>query len=104
MQVGNNKIIVSISCFCLNSFSVILKKTPEQHLLTATLNKSMRPKRCCCISLLEIFISTTNHMFGRAISHQLPECIFGNVLIVRVKRGQFQIFRKSRGGFIPQIA
>ena len=98
MQVGNNKIIVSISCCCLNSFSaVILKKTPEQHVLTATLNKSMRPKRCCCISLLEILISTTNHMFGRAIWHQLPECIFGNVLIVRVKRGQFQIFQESRG-------
>ena len=43
-------------------------------------------------------------MPGRAIWDRLPECIFGNSEIVRVKRGQFQNFQKSRGWFIPQIS
>ena len=36
-------------------------------------------------------------MFGRAIWHKSPECIFENVEIARVKRGQFQNIQKSRG-------
>ena len=36
-------------------------------------------------------------MFGRAIWDKLPECIFDNFEIARVKRGQFQHFQKSRG-------
>ena len=43
-------------------------------------------------------------MFGRAIWDKLPECIFGNFAIARVKRGQFQSFQKSPGWFIPKIA
>ena len=43
-------------------------------------------------------------MPGRAIWDRLPECIFENSEIVRVKRGQFQNFQKSRGWFIPQIS
>ena len=35
-------------------------------------------------------------MFGRAIWNKLPECILENFEIARVKRGQFQIFQKSR--------
>ena len=35
-------------------------------------------------------------MFGRTILDLLPECIFGNVEIARVKRGQFQNFQKSQ--------
>ena len=35
-------------------------------------------------------------MFGREIWDQLPESIFENFEIARVKRGQFQIFQKSR--------
>ena len=43
-------------------------------------------------------------MYGKAIWDKLPECIFGNFEIARVKRGQFQNFQKSRGWFIPEIA
>ena len=34
---------------------------------------------------------------------KLPECIFENLEIIRVKRGQFQNFQKSGGGFILRI-
>ena len=37
-------------------------------------------------------------MLGRVIWDNLPKCIFENFEINRVKRGQFQIFQKSRGG------
>ena len=40
-------------------------------------------------------ISTSNHMFGRAIWDKLPKCIFENSEIALVKRGQFQNFQKS---------
>ena len=43
-------------------------------------------------------------MFERAIWDKLPECIFKNFEIARVKQGQFQIFQKSRGRFTPKIA
>ena len=43
-------------------------------------------------------------MLGREICDKLPECIFENFEIARVKRGQFQNFQKLRGRFIPQIA
>ena len=36
-------------------------------------------------------------MFVRAIWDKLPECIPENFEIARLKRGQFQIFQKSRG-------
>ena len=49
-------------------------------------------------------ISTSNHMFGRAIWDKLPKCIFENFEIARVKRGQFQKFWKLWGWFIPRIA
>ena len=49
-------------------------------------------------------ISTTNRMFTRAIWDKLPEYIFENFEIERVKQGQFQIFQKSRGWFIPKVA
>ena len=39
----------------------------------------------------ERYISTSNHMFGRAIWDKLPERIFEN-------------FQKLRGWFIPKIA
>ena len=43
-------------------------------------------------------------MFGRAIWDKLPECIFENYGIARVKRVQFQNLKKSLGLFIPKIA
>ena len=49
-------------------------------------------------------ISTSNHMFGRAICDKLPKCIFESFEIARVKRGQFQNFQKSWGWFIPKTA
>ena len=42
-------------------------------------------------------ISTSTHIFGWAIWDKLPECIFENFEITRVKRGQFQNFQKSQG-------
>ena len=36
-------------------------------------------------------------MFGKAIWHKLPQCIFENFKIGRVKQGQFQNFQKLRG-------
>ena len=33
-------------------------------------------------------------MFGRATWDKLPECIFDNFEIARLKRGQFQSFQK----------
>ena len=46
---------------------------------------------------LKFLLCTSNHMYGKAIWDKLPECIFGNFEIARVKRGQFQNFQKSRG-------
>ena len=43
-------------------------------------------------------------MFGRAIQGKLPECIFKNFEIAKVKRGQFQNFQNSQVLFIPKIA
>ena len=51
-----------------------------------------------------VTVSTSNHMLGRAIWDKLPECVFENLEIARLKRVQFQIFQKSRGWFIPKIA
>ena len=48
-------------------------------------------------------ISTSNHMFGRASWEKLPECIFENFEIARVKREQFQTFKKLQKWFIPKI-
>ena len=42
-------------------------------------------------------ISTSNHMFERAIWGKSPECIFENFETARVKQGQFQNFQKLRG-------
>ena len=36
-------------------------------------------------------------MFRRANWSKLPECIFGNFGIARLKQGQFQNLQKSRG-------
>ena len=47
--------------------------------------------------LLQNQISTSNHMFRRANWNKLPECIFGNFGIARLKQGQFQNSQKSRG-------
>ena len=38
-------------------------------------------------------ISTSNHMFRKATSDKLRECIFEDFEIARVKRGQFQYFQ-----------
>ena len=43
-------------------------------------------------------ISTSNHI--RAIWDKLLEYVFENFEITQVKRGQFQDFQKSRGGFL----
>ena len=40
--------------------------------------------------------STSNHMFGRAISDKLPECLFENFDIAQGNREQYQSFQKSR--------
>ena len=47
---------------------------------------------------------STNHVFGKAIQDTLPECIFENFEIARLKREQFQNYQGSRGWFIPKIA
>ena len=39
--------------------------------------------------------SSSNHKFGKTVWDKLPECIFENVEIARVKQGQFQHFQKS---------
>ena len=49
-------------------------------------------------------ISTGNHIVCRAICDKMPECIFGNFEIARVKQGQFQNFKKLWGWFIQKIA
>ena len=55
-------------------------------------------------NLLAKSISTSNHMFRRAIWDKLPKCNVENSVIAWVKQGQFQNFQKSRGWFIPKIA
>ena len=40
---------------------------------------------------------TSNYMFEKAIWDKLPECIFLNFDIARIKQGQFENFRKLRG-------
>ena len=46
-------------------------------------------------------VGTSNHVFGRAIWDEFPECIFKNFEIARVKRGQFLNFQKQQGCFAP---
>ena len=41
-------------------------------------------------------IITSNHMFGRAID-KLPECIFENFEIARVKQGTWYVRLRIRG-------
>ena len=53
---------------------------------------------------LVYFISTSNHMFGRAIWDKLREYICGNFEKAGVKPGKFQNFQKLGGWFIPKIA
>ena len=48
-------------------------------------------------------ISTSNHMFERAIWDKLPKCIVENFEIAWGKQGQFQDFPKSWGWLIPKI-
>ena len=48
-------------------------------------------------NLLTKSVGTSNLMFGRAVWDKFPKCIFENFEIARVKRGQFQKFRKSQG-------
>ena len=48
-------------------------------------------------NLMIHYVRATNQMFGRAISDKLPECIFKNFEIARVKRGQFENFQKLQG-------
>ena len=55
-------------------------------------------------NLLAKSISTSNHMFGRAIWDKLPKSIIENFEISQVERGQFQKFRKLRGLFIPKVS
>ena len=59
---------------------------------------------CDKICLLIKSVSTSNHMFGRAIRDKLLKCIFENFEIARVKLVLFQNIKKSPGWFIPQIA
>ena len=54
-------------------------------------------------SSLPYSVSTSTHMLKRAIWDKFPVCIFENFEIARVKQGQFQIFQKLRGWFIPKI-
>ena len=49
-------------------------------------------------------ISTSYHMFGRAIWDKLRKCIFEYFESAQVKQGLFENFQKSRGWFIPKIA
>ena len=42
-------------------------------------------------------------MSGRATWDKLPESIFENFQIARVKQGKFQNFQKSLWSFIPKI-
>ena len=42
-------------------------------------------------------------MFGRAISDKLPEGIFENFEITRVKQGQFQIFKNYDGDLSQKL-
>ena len=62
---------------------------------------SVHVKNAMFVILLAI--GTSNHLFGRAIWNKLPECIFDNIEITRVKREQFQNFQKSREWFISKI-
>ena len=55
-------------------------------------------------NLLTESVSTNNHMFGTEIWDKLPKCIFEHFQTARLKRGDFQKFRKSRGSFILKIA
>ena len=52
---------------------------------------------------MKFTISTSNHIFARAIWDKLPECIFVNFEITLVKRGQFQIFKNDEGDLCPKL-
>ena len=42
-------------------------------------------------------------MFGRAILHKLPECIFENFEIVRENEGNFKIFKNHEGDLFQKL-
>ena len=69
--------------FCIIFLISFLSESKIQHFVIIILFKLSRNRVC-----------TSNHMFGRAIWDKLPECIFENFEITRVKRGQFQNFLK----------
>ena len=48
-------------------------------------------------------VISLSFMYGRATWDKLPESIFENFQIARVKQGKFQNFQKSRWSFIPKI-
>ena len=52
---------------------------------------------------MKFTISTSNHIFARAIWDKLPEYIFVNFEITLVKRGQFQIFKNDEGDLCPKL-
>ena len=54
-------------------------------------------------NLLAKSVSTSNHMFGRAIQDKFPNNIFENSEIAQVKQVKFQNFQISQGWFIPRI-
>ena len=49
-------------------------------------------------------ISTSNHMFGRAVWDKLSKCIVENSEIAWLKQGKSQNFQKSQRWFILKIA
>ena len=46
-----------------------------------------------------LFICISNHMFRKAIWNKLPERIFENFEIARMKKGQFQNCSNRTGGY-----
>ena len=50
--------------------------------------------KCWVMKKKKSRVSTSNHMFGRAIWDKLPQCIFENFEIARLKRGAISKFLK----------
>ena len=50
-----------------------------------------------------VLISSSDHMFGRAIWDKLPEYIFENFEIARLNEGNFKLFKNHEGDLSQKI-
>ena len=92
--VSDNSSSSSVGFALYLFFNIFLVNIPA--LTSPVINGALLPLKCffsqfhTCYQYVLVYINI--YTFGRAIWDKLPECIFENFEIARVKGGQFQNF------------